>query len=107
MKYRTRTFYTNKQTSEMWDRWPREQAMSSIGRDFNRAKQAQKPPKELCKSLTWNRGSEMAGYRRFTMATKFDVYFCDPQPPLSSLRAASGGQGLRPPRTGAMTMKGM
>ena len=23
MKYRTRTFYTNKQKSEMWDRWQR------------------------------------------------------------------------------------
>ena len=44
-------------------------------------KQAHKLPKELCKSLTWDRGSEMADHRRFTLATDIDVYFCDPQSP--------------------------
>ena len=37
MKYRTRTFYTDRQKSEMWDRWQRGESMSSIGRHFNRA----------------------------------------------------------------------
>lgn len=37
MKYRTRTFYTGKQKSEMCDRWQRGESMSSIGRHFNRA----------------------------------------------------------------------
>ena len=37
MKYRTLTFYTDKQKSEMWDRWQRGESMSSIGRHFNRA----------------------------------------------------------------------
>ena len=36
MKYRTRTFYTDKQKSEMWDRWQRGDSMSSIGLHFNR-----------------------------------------------------------------------
>ena len=44
-------------------------------------KQARSLPKELYKSLTWDRGSEMAGHRRFTLATNIDVYFCDPQSP--------------------------
>ena len=44
-------------------------------------KQARKLPKELYKSLTWDRGSEMAGHRNFTIATNIDVYFCDPQSP--------------------------
>ncbi len=44
-------------------------------------KQAHKLPRELYKSLTWDRGSEMADHRRFTLATDIDVYFCDPQNP--------------------------
>jgi IS30 family transposase len=45
--------------------------------------QAKKPPKELYKSLTWDRGKELTDHRRFTLATKIDVYFyfCDPQSP--------------------------
>ena len=41
-------------------------------------KHAQKLPTELYKSLTWDRGKEMADHQRFTLATDIDVYFCDP-----------------------------
>src|SRR5258705_6718591 len=44
-------------------------------------KQAKKLPRELYKSLTWDRGKELTNHRRFTLATKIDVYFCDPQSP--------------------------
>lgn len=44
-------------------------------------KQVRKLPKEMYQSLTWDRGSEMTGHAKFTMATKIDVYFCDPQSP--------------------------
>lgn len=44
-------------------------------------KQARKMPKELYRSLTWDRGSEMTDHARFSIATKIDVYFCDPQSP--------------------------
>ena len=44
-------------------------------------KHAKKLPTELYKSLTWDRGSEMADHQRFTLATNVDVYFCDPQSP--------------------------
>ena len=44
-------------------------------------KQARKLPTELYKSLTWDRGSEMSGHQRFTLATDIQVYFCDPQSP--------------------------
>jgi IS30 family transposase len=44
-------------------------------------KQAHKLPKELYRSLTWDRGKEMADHKRFTLATDIKVYFCDPQSP--------------------------
>ena len=44
-------------------------------------KQAHKLPKELYQSLTWDRGSEMADHKRFTLATDIQVYFCDPKSP--------------------------
>jgi IS30 family transposase len=44
-------------------------------------KQAHKLPRELYKSLTWDRGKEMAGHQRFSLATDIKVYFCDPSSP--------------------------
>ena len=42
---------------------------------------ARKLPQELYKSLTWDRGKEMADHKRFTLATDISVYFCDPWSP--------------------------
>ena len=44
-------------------------------------KQSKKLPKELRKSLTWDRGSELTAHKDFTIATDIDVYFCDPRSP--------------------------
>jgi IS30 family transposase len=44
-------------------------------------KSSQRLPRELYKSLTWDRGKELADHPRLTMATDVDVYFCDPQSP--------------------------
>ena len=105
MVYRTRIKYTAAQRAEIWDRWQRGESLNSIGRLFDRPsfsifnmlakvnskdtetvinaliKQAHKLPRELYKSLTWDRGCEMADHQRFTLATDIKVYFCDPQRP--------------------------
>ncbi len=44
-------------------------------------KQIQKLPRELYKSLTWDRGTEMKGHKQFTLDTEIKVYFCDPKSP--------------------------
>jgi len=44
-------------------------------------RQSKKLPDELYKSLTWDRGHELADHKRFTLETNIDVYFCDPQSP--------------------------
>ena len=44
-------------------------------------RQAHKLPRELYKSLTWDRGKEVADHQRFSLDTGIKVYFCDPQSP--------------------------
>ncbi len=44
-------------------------------------KHAHKLPRELYKSLTWDRGKEMADHKRFSLDTDIKVYFCDPRSP--------------------------
>lgn len=38
-------------------------------------------PNQLRKSLTWDRGMEMAHHKTLALESKIDVYFCDPQSP--------------------------
>ena len=44
-------------------------------------KQLIKLPTHLRRSLTWDRGLEMARHADFSVATGVDVYFCDPKSP--------------------------
>ena len=44
-------------------------------------KQSRKLPKELYKSLTWDRGTEMNGHKEFTVATDIKIFLCDPSSP--------------------------
>jgi transposase, IS30 family len=45
------------------------------------SQQIRKLPTSLRRSLTWDRGLEMAQHKSFTVATDVKVYFCDPHSP--------------------------
>jgi len=45
------------------------------------AKTIRRLPADLRRSLTWDRGSEMAAHKQFTVASDVQVYFCDPRSP--------------------------
>jgi IS30 family transposase len=45
------------------------------------SRQVRRLPASLRRSLTWDRGLEMAKHKTFTVATHVKVYFCDPQSP--------------------------
>jgi len=45
------------------------------------SRHVRKLPATLRRSLTWDRGLEMARHKEFTVATEVKVYFCDPQSP--------------------------
>jgi IS30 family transposase len=38
-------------------------------------------PENMMRTLTWDRGTEMAQHARFTVASDVQVYFCDPRSP--------------------------
>jgi len=99
MTYPTRIQYTEADKALMWDRWQQGESLHSIARLFDRHHSAirgilvrnggirppkrrrSRLPRELYKSLTWDRGKEMADHKRFGLATDIRVYFCDPQNP--------------------------
>jgi IS30 family transposase len=53
----------------------------SVGVATALARKIRKLPAELRRSLTWDRGTEMAAHKQFTVATDVKVYFCDPRSP--------------------------
>jgi len=44
-------------------------------------RRVRKLPKQLRRSLTWDRGKEMSTHKDFSLATHVKVYFCDPSSP--------------------------
>jgi IS30 family transposase len=77
----------NSQIATLVERQSRYVMLAKIGKKDTETvvnaliKHAQKLPHELYRSLTWDRGKEMADHRRFTLATDLKVYFCDPRSP--------------------------
>lgn len=45
------------------------------------ARRIKRLPERLKASLTWDRGTELAAHKQFTLATDVAVYFCDPHSP--------------------------
>jgi IS30 family transposase len=43
--------------------------------------QIQQLPEAMMETLTWDRGTEMANHKKFTIATNVRVYFCEPKSP--------------------------
>src|SRR5215472_13562224 len=60
------------------------------------SRQIRKLPVTLRRSLTWDRGLEMAQHKAFTVATGVKVYFCDPQSPWPMFVTERSKRGLSP-----------
>src|SRR5215210_1144198 len=45
------------------------------------SEQIMRLPRTMIDTLTWDRGTEMAAHKQFTVATDVAVYFCDPKSP--------------------------
>jgi IS30 family transposase len=77
----------NSQIATLVERQSRYMMLAKVGKKDTETvvnapiRHAQKLPQELYRSLTWDRGKELADHRRFTLATDIKVYFCDPRSP--------------------------
>ena len=52
-------------------------------------------PKTTIDTLTWDRGTEMAAHKQFTVATDVAVYFCDPKSPCQRATSENTNRLLR------------
>jgi IS30 family transposase len=59
------------------------------------SKQIRRLPRTMIDTLTWDRGTEMAAHRRFTVANDVSVYFCDPRSPWQRATSENTNRLLR------------
>ncbi len=59
------------------------------------SEQIRRLPKAMMATLTWDRGTEMAAHKRFTVATDVTVYFCDPKSPWQRATSENTNRLLR------------
>ena len=59
------------------------------------SEQIRRLPKTTIDTLTWDRGTEMAAHKRFTVATDVAVYFCDPKSPWQRATSENTNRLLR------------
>ena len=63
--------------------------------------QIRRLPRTMIDTLTWDRGTQMAAHKSFTVATDVAVYFCDPKSPWQSApraRTQTGSSGSTCPQ---------
>lgn len=65
-------------------------------------------PGTMMDTLTWDRGTEMAAHKRFTVTTDVRVYFCDPKSPWQRATSENTNRLLRqyPPRRTDLSVYG-
>jgi len=66
-----------------------ESVVAALGEQIRRL------PKTMMDTLTWDRGTEMAAHKRFTVATDVAVYFCDPKSPWQRATSENTNRLLR------------
>jgi IS30 family transposase len=57
--------------------------------------QIRRLPRTMIETLTWERGTEMAAHKSFTVATDVAVYFCDPKSPWQRATSENTNRLLR------------
>jgi IS30 family transposase len=66
-----------------------ESVLAALGEQIRRSL------KTMMATLTWDRGPEMAAYKKFTVATDVSVYFCDPKSPWQRATSENTNRLLR------------
>jgi IS30 family transposase len=59
------------------------------------SEQIRRLPRTMIDTLTWDRGTEMAAHKKFTVATDVAVYFCDPKSPWQRATSENTNRLLR------------
>jgi len=66
-----------------------ESVVAALGEQIRRL------PRTMIDTLTWDRGTEMAAHKSFTVATDVAVYFCDPKSPWQRATSENTNRLLR------------
>ena len=59
------------------------------------SEQIRRLPRTIMATLTWDRGTEMAAHKKFTVATDVLIYFCDPKSPWQRATSENTNRLLR------------
>lgn len=63
------------------DKMASESVVATLARQIKHLTRVKHLPRDLRRSLTWDRGTEMANHKDLALATQIDIYFRDPKSP--------------------------